>query len=92
MPARHVDNAKNIVLVLAAISNKYFPPLSKDTDITAEYSKRILDNLENETNRLRDICNSAGWSSVEKGKHPKKTVDFIKNTTIIPSYNKEDII
>ena len=93
LPTRHGPNAKKMVLVLAAIANAYFPPLATDTQITEEYSKRILDGLKQTNNELKQVCNSGGWSSVQKGRNKyNSTVDFIKNTNIIPEYDKKDII
>ena len=92
MCIQHVPNARKIVLVLAAISNAFFPPLSVDNDIKKDYSTRILKGLKQNINTIEPICNSKGWNSVEKGRNKQTTTQFIKNTNIIPNYDSQDII
>ena len=93
MPARHTRNAKKIVLVLAAISNAYFKPLTKDTELTATYTDRILNGLKEQTNELKPVCNGGGWSGVETKRSKYSTTrEFLEKTDIIPDYDKKDVI
>ena len=92
LPARHVPNAQKMVLVLAAISNKFFPVLAKDSNKTKEYSKRIKDALQQKKHPLEDLP-TKGWHGSNSTANNKLTaIEFLKQSAIIPKYDNTDIV
>lgn len=60
MAMGHVKNVLSMVLVLAAISNAYFPPLQTDSSKARKYSKRILKAIGKTQNPTQHIHNLRG--------------------------------